>query len=226
MAVSDVFDKLFNWKHSFEYRGQRFYQRIVSDMVVEDARRFALLESRKLRRELRNENSDDYLIFIDPVHDLSDDEIRNVLVYAASRDVMQDYIRTNPRRVLDRPGDGATLEEQEEYEVQLKERDDEYVEDLRTYIDSWEEKYRAGIKDAPREALVRLYKTAQTDQVCNDRFTQEFEFYVIAHSLFIDEKMTKKAFTFEEFRALPDEARSEFRAEYNKINIGADDIKN
>lgn len=224
--TQDIMERLFLWKTEVTYRGTTFHQRIVSDATIEDARQHALVASRKLRRDLRNKESDSYLIYLDPINDLNDEDLRNAIVYGESRDVMSDFIRSTPRRVVDKPGDGATLEDQELYQEELEKRDTEYGEELKRHIDLWEVDYRRNMEKWDRERLTYQYTQLQTDSVCNAKFTEVFEQFVLAASVYLDGKFKQRAFTNEEFASLPESVRQMFRDSYNNINIGADDIKN
>ena len=224
--TQDIMERLFLWKTEVNYRGTVFHQRIVSDATIEDARQYALIASRKLRRELRDSASDAYLIHLDPMNDLSDEDLKNAIVYGESRAVVNDFIRSNPRRVVEKPGNDATLEDQEVYQAELEKRDTEYAEELRRNVELWEVDFRRAADKWDRERLVYQYTQLQTDSVCNAKFTEMFEQYVLAMSVYLDAKFKQRAFTLEEFASLPSEVRGLFRESYNQINIGADDIKN
>jgi hypothetical protein len=126
MDTTQLMEKLFKWKGVVDYDGMQFYVRVVSDAVIEDARRFALLESRKLRKALRDTASDDYLIHIDLVHDLSDEDLRLSVINLSSRDVAREYVNLNPKSVLEPLGDYPTQEEQEQYEEAKERREIDY----------------------------------------------------------------------------------------------------
>lgn len=226
MSTSELIQKLFTWKTEFEYRDTKWYQRIVPDSVVEDARKHALVESRRLRQKLRDETSDEYLIYIDPVQDLTDEEIKAALTFVTGREAMQDYVRTTPKPVISAPADGATLEEQERYEADMDERDRQYIEDVREYVSRIENEYRVKLQTATREILVREYRKIQTDQVCETKFQEEFELFLLSASIFTDAKYRNRAFSYNEFKELPTDVRQHFRDMYNSINVDQESVKN
>lgn len=221
-----LMDKLFRWKTTVDIEGTTLYIRIVSDQVIDDARRIALLEARKLRRELRNPNTDDYLIYIDPLQDLDDDELRNLITSVAMRTVMRDYLNTNPRPRLTELGDNPTQAEQEEFEAEKESREAVYLKDMEEYVENWRSRFVETLNKRDHDYLFNFARNNRVDQVCEERFSEIFEEHVIAASIYEDAKYKNRVFTVEQFKQLPLEVRQKIRDAYNSMNIGADDIKN
>jgi len=226
-TTEDLLSKLFRFKKTFTYRDVTFYQRVVTDQVIEDSRKAALLESRKLRHSLRNPSTDDYLVFIDPMEDLTDDELIASIVYMASREVMRDYIQRTPRPILEPLGDYPGQEEQENREAALEEREEQYIKDMQEYIEKWSEEFTTTLKARTRAQLAALYRRHRTDGVCEERFTEEFEDRVFAASLYTDDTYKKRLFSsVDEYRQLPVDVRAKVREEYDTITLTQEDIKN
>jgi hypothetical protein len=221
-----LMEKLFNWKTTVEIRGVTIYVRVVSDQSLDDARRNALLESRKLRRSLRDPNSDDYLIYLDPLNDLDDDQLRTIITNVAMRRVMGEYINTNPRPELATLGDYPTQEQQENYEAAKEQREEDYLNAMQEYVAAWQADFLKSLETKDRTYLLNAAKANRVDQVCEEKFSDVFEAHVIASSLYADEKYKNRLLTVEQYNALPTDAKQKLRDAYNSLTIGSDDIKN
>jgi len=223
---TDIFTKLFDWKKAVDYKGNKFYIRIVSESVVNDAQRYALLESRKLRKLLRDSNTDDYLIYLDSISDLEDDEVVAVAVMAASRDVMRDYMNANPKPQIDPLPDNATQEDLENYEQAKEERDELYIKNMQESVEAWRVDFTNMITNQPRDKKEAIARKHRIDRITEDRFTQEFEDYIVASSIYEDKEYKKRALSLEQYKSLPADVKTFFKDSYNSITIGADDVKN
>lgn len=226
MSTDALMTKLFKWTTKVEYEGVTFYLRIVGDSVLDDARREALLESRKLRRELRNTDGDDYLIYLDPLEDLDDSDLRDVIVSTAMRDVMRDYLNNTPRPVLPTLGDNPSQEEQENLEAEKEDRERVYIENMTAYVDQWRVGFEKTLESKDRAGLMVMAKKLRTDTACEQKFTDVFEEAVVCSSVYSDEKYTKRMFTPEQYAQLPFDLKSQLRNAYNTITIDPELLKN
>lgn len=218
--------KLFKWTTKIEYNGIVFYQRIVGDAVIDDARQEALLEASKMRRNLRNPDSTEYLIYLDVLEDLEDSEIRDNITGAAIRDTMREYIQSTPRPTLPALADHPSQEEQEEYELEKQRREDDYLANLTEYAEAWRKDFEKTLEGKDRAALVNLAKKYRTDQACEQRFTEVFEATVVCASIYTDDKYKTRMFTVDQYQELPSELKLLLRNSYNNINIDPDSLKN
>lgn len=226
MNTETLMNRLFKWRTSVVIDGITFYVRVVGDQVIDDARKEALLESRKLRRALRDQESDDYLIYLDALQDLDDESLRNLVIVVAMRTIMREYLNTNPRPVLLPLGDNPTQEEQEQFEESKEAREQEYLAAMELYVEQWREDFTKTLEKRDTAYLLGMAKVNRIDQVCEEKFSNVFEEYVIAASLYSDDKYTKRMLTVPEYRELPSEIKSQLRDAYNNMSIGPDDIKN
>lgn len=224
--MNELLQKLFKWKKHIQYEGIDFYIRIVGDQVVDDVRQAAILESRKARRSLRDMNSDLYLLHLDPMKDLEDDELQTAIVLMAARDVFRNYIATTPKRIVPALGSNPSLEDQERYQQELEDRDKEYLEGIEVYTEQWREKFVTTLEGMSRQRLEQMYTRYRTDRVCEDVFNSYFEDALVAASVYSDEEYKTRTFTREEFLQLPNDVKMVFKDAYKSINIESDDLKN
>src|SRR6185369_12635007 len=209
MAISNdaLMAKLFKWTTTVEYNGVKFYQRIVGDSVIDDARREALLESRKLRRELCDTDSSDYLIYLDPLEDLDDTELRESVIIVAMRDIMREYLQNTPRPAILELPDNPSQELQEEYEAAHEEREKNYLADMTAHVDNWRVDFEKTLEGKDRNMIMGLAKKYRVDQACEDRFTQVFEDHVVCASIYADDKYKTRMFMLEQYKELPAELK-------------------
>lgn len=227
LSMNDVLmAKLFRWRKKVEYNGITFYLRVVSDATVEDARKQSLLASRKMRKQLRDDTSDEYLIYLDQYNDLTKEELSAYVQIVASRDVMRDYISNNPRSQLDALPDHPTQEQQEELEAARIQRDLEYVEHMQEAVEAWRVDFEKRLDTMTPETIIKLAKKYRTDELCEGMFNREFESYVVASSIYADDRYTKRMMSVENYRQLPTEVQQILYDAYNTMNVPADEIKN
>lgn len=218
--------KLFRWKTHVTIEGIDFYIRVVSDHVIDDARREALLAARKLRRDLRDVTSDDYLIYLDPLADLDTAELKNLVTVVAMREIMRDYLNTNPRPVITPLGDNPSQEEQEEFEAAKEAREGEYLAEMELYVANWRKDFESTLDKRTDEQLLRMARANRIDQVCEEKFSSVFEDHVVAASVYADDKYKTRMFTIEQYKELPNEIREKLRDAYNNMSVSPEQIKN
>lgn len=225
MGNQKILDKLFNlWKHKVVFHGITFYQRIVPSTVQEDGRRYALLKSRELRKKLKDKESEEYKAYLADFLSEDPDTIKTLIVNAALTEAAKSYVRDNPKMPVPEPG--PSLEEQEEYENALEERDKVYRENLTKYLEEFRDTYEKTIEKWGHERMLSELTRIQIDRLCEEAFIREFENYIVASSLFEDEAMKNRVFSVEDFNLLPDDARQFFIDSYNSINVTDEEIKN
>lgn len=226
MSTDELMKKLFRWRKEIQFEDVHFYLRIVGDQVVEDARQAALLASRKMRKALRDQDSDMYLLHIDPIKDFTDEELQTTLVILASQDVMTDYVQNTPRPIVAPLPDNPTLEQQEQHQAALEEQEQMYIESMKTYIEDWRQTYAGTLKQRPREFVEKQYARHRTDRVCENVFSQEFQDRLVAASIYSSDTYKTRMFTYEEYRDLPGEVRTVLEDAYKGMVITPDDLKN
>jgi len=225
VLTSDLFKKLFNWKSHVVINGVDFYVRIVGDQVVDEARKKALLSSRRLRRDLRDENSDAYLMYLDIVSEMETQDVIDSIIVMEARDYMREYIQQTPRPPLPDLPEYPTQEQQEEYEAAKEEREDDYIEQMKINVDAWREDLEKVLKKMKRESLESRWKKGVTDKVCSDEFTAIFEDYLVASGTYLDEGFNVRAFTYEQYRSLPSDVKQSLRDTYDNISMDTEDLK-
>lgn len=218
--------KLFRWKTTVKISDITFYIRIVGDAIIDAARKESLLASRRLRKLLRDVNSDEYFMYLDAMDDWRREELSAYIQISASKEVMRTYISENPKPQLDPLGDNPSQEDLENHEAAKIERDQQYIKDVQEYVEDWRLKFEADLSKLSPEDLLSVAKKYRVDEICDELFSKEFEDYVIAASIYTDSGYKNRAFTLQEYKELPSEIKKEFYDAYNNMNVGAEDLKN
>lgn len=218
--------KLFRWRTTVTYNGVTFYIRVVSDATVEDARKYGLLAARKLRKLLRDVNSDDYMLYLEVYDDYTRDDLSAAIQVAASREVMREYLNANPRQQLEPLPDNPTQEQYEEHEAAKETRDDEFIVGMQEHVEAWRVDFEKRLADMTDDALRAAARRYRIDDLCETAFNREFEAYVVSASVYADDRYTKRAMSVDEYKELPTEVQRILYDAYNNMNVSADDIKN
>ena len=221
-----LLEKLFRWKRTVEYNGVTFYIRIVSDATIDDGRKYALLQSRKLRRDLRDMSSDAFLMYLDPFVDYNDEELTATIITAAARPFIREYFTNTIRPVIEPPAEGATQEQLEQYEEAKEQRDAAYVKEMDAAVKQWRADFDTMLKQRSHDDLLRMAFRYETDVRCENVYTQEFEDYIVSASVYKDASYKERMFTLEEYKNLPTEIKRLLYTTYNDMSLGAEDIKN
>jgi hypothetical protein len=222
---ADLVAKLFKYRRKVEYGDVELWMRIPGDQAIDDARTAALLESRRVRRQLRSSDTDEYLLYIDLVEDMDDDQIRAACITMAVRDVMRDYMNANPKPALPELGDYPTQEQQEEYTATKNQRDVDYADGLRLYVDSWREQYLVSLVKMETPQLKHIYRKLRTDRVCEEIYNEQFEALLLASSIFTDESCTNTAFSGEDMKKVPSDFKAKLKDWYAELSLSGDELK-
>lgn len=226
MDTRELMDKLFHWKTTLEHDGITFYIRVVPDATIEDARRSALIDSRRLRKSLRDPDSEDYLLHIDIMHDLTDEELKQSVINLAQRDVAREYAQFNPRQVLEPLGDYPSQEQQEQYEEAKEQREKDFFSNLQAHLVSWQNDFRAALEKRDRAQIEGMYHKLRMDRVCEDEFSRSFEDRVVTSAVFTDDTYKKNMFKLDEYRMLPTVIKTKLRDAYNNLAVDGESVKN
>lgn len=204
------------------------YQRVVGDAELMTARKKALASSKRLRRNLRDEASEDALTLLPDHERLSQEALSTMLVLAETLTLRRvaDKRAKKPKRPA-KPKSDATLEQQEKYETAL----DEYAtkaaqaieEELRKLIES----RRNEALEMEHDVLINLFLEATIDSLCRTEMLRVFNSWCSFYGTYSDKAMTKRSFkSFKSFENATPELREQIIGGYVTLEIGGKDLKN
>lgn len=227
VSNSELMAKLFRWSTKVDVHGTTFYIRVVGDSVIDDARRLSLLEARKLRKSLRDPNTDNYLLYLDAFEEFSKDELIEYIITASSREMAREYLSENPRPSLPELSENPSQEELEEYEAAKSARDEMYLTTMQESILVWQRQNQENLSKIEEDKLRSMARRYKIDEVAEQEFNRLFESYVVAASVYVDDKYTQPAFPdFTVYMDLPNDIKQIFYDGYNNMSISSDEIKN
>lgn len=221
----DKYIKFFHWGKEINVLGQSMYQRVVPQYVIEKARTRALVESRKMRQKLMDENSDEFVAYIAEVYDYDKAVIVEFLAQQAAKEAAEQYIRNTPRPVVPQP-DEDSVAAAEQYEEARRLAEQAYEEDVLKRAEDVYKTAQSSLSNLDRDVLIERYKQFKRDMLCEEVFMREFEDYIVCNSLFVDREYKKPVFSLEEFKELPARVRDMLKDSYNDLSLSYDDIKN
>jgi hypothetical protein len=221
---------LFRWGTEFEIdtpKGKKpFWMRIVGDADLNRARVYGLRNSAELRRQLKDENSDERLALV-PDFDVTDREkaVEIILLYKVTE------LTEIARKKLDlkypkEPKSDAELEEHEEYQ---KEVDGwaVYVEKAITKSYNKEvglEKKR--LNKLSEDELLKVYYSTLINKLCENEMMRGFQDMCVYFASYKDAEYKNRLFAnLEEFLDLPTEVKEQFYVFYTTLNLSTEELK-
>jgi len=204
------------------------YQRVVGDNDLALARKMALKASRGLRKELRDETSSSHAAMIPDSESLSDEVLANMVILADSPEIrrLANAQADKPREPLE-PKQEASLEVQEEYEVELEEYKlavAKAVEDkLREIIDA----RSAELGKLSREELSTMFLESTIKSICQAEMLKVFNNWCAYLGTYRDSKHTTRAFSsYDEYANVSPELKTQILDGYLTLEINGADLKN
>lgn len=224
--------KLFTWGKVFvledsDGNEEAFvYMKLLGDADVNRARVHALRKSADLRRKLTDLNSDERIAIIKDIDDLSIDNIINYIVVFSMRDISNSAMKEVKVPRPKQPKSSARLATLEKYQKEV----DEYAEKRRTavnkYIQKEVEKLKAYLAGESKESLYKRYTSLLIDEFCEQEALKAYADMEIFYGCFKDEDYKEKFFSsFEEYDNLDIRQKNEFKAAYDKLGVGMDELK-
>ena len=232
LTNKQVMDRLYGWSHELVLNDtgskpfMTVYQRVIGDAVLEDARRKALVASRKLRLSLRDPNSEEYYIYIAPIYEMSLEEkiLRLVnLKYSDFRTLAYSEVEKGevPELSID-----ATQEEQENLLATEKAINDTYYTDVYNKTTEYAEKYKGELGARDEDSLTTELVNLYINDFCQSRMMQIFNEFCAFNGTFRDKKFTHLAFFPSEYSGMLTVVKNQIIEGYLSLELRADDLKN
>jgi len=203
-----------------------FYMRLVGDAELQRARVKALRDSRKLRDALKNPKSDEHLAFIPDLVDFPREKLIEIVLLSKIKEISSDVVDEVEIPFPEELEEGATLEEQENYQKEI----DEYPNKRELAVKEEIVKRAAKIKDELLEknedVLKQEYLLSLRNELCEVELTKSFYEHLIFFSLYKEDTYKKPLFkSFEDYTSLPQEIKEQLLEEYKSLELGMDELK-
>lgn len=229
--------ELFRWKTKIELKdvfdrpmldGEKpwvLYLRIVGDNDLSEARNEALKRSRVLRSKLRDFESSEYIANFVGMDSLTKDEMINAIIVSEISDYRDEGLSSIKEEIIPELPDEATLEQQEEYQHKIEEKETKPNEKLLKFIENKGEQRRKELSE--KEDLKKMYVDAIINIRCSEEFLDTFRNYCIYKGTYEDEKYKKLAFdSFEDYLSCASQLKNTISQAYVKLELGIDALKN
>ena len=223
-------EKLFNWSRVFEIGEEEnpifIYMKVLGDADLNKTRVHALRESAKLRRELRDPNSDQYLVAIRDKEDLSKEDLVNYNVIFSAREITQNVWKNVKVPYPKQPKSDASLEEQERYQKEVDDYPKKKEEEFRKAINESESKLKKELQSKSDDDLYILYKKSVTNELCEQKAISAFKEMSVYLGCYKDDEFKDRFFeSFEQLQNLEPAQKVEFLSAYQTLEMGTDEIK-
>lgn len=197
----------------------KVYLRVAGDADLDQIRRYALKESKKLR------DSKELEALVPSMEDLTDEELISFIVLnqateiykEAEREVEIKFPRDNPT---------ATLEEEERREEEVETYFDRLHDAVIQRTNEIVAERKEGLRGNKRERLLRLCVNASVNRLAEDYMLKAFNEALLYFTCFIDDKFTEKVFdSIEAARNAAPFLKEQLISAYNILYLKDTDLK-
>lgn len=224
--------RLFTWGRVFEVVNSDneiealVYMRLLGDADANRARVYALRKSAELRKMLLDENNVERLIYIKDPNELERQDLVNYIALFSMREINKQALQEVSVPRPKQPKSNAALSKLEKYQHEL----DEYPAKLKKALMDFQkkevEKLKKNLETESTESLYKKYVRTLIDEFCEQEAARAYRDYEVYLGCYKDDNYKERFFsTFEEYDNLDTEIKNSFRAAYDKLSIGMDELK-
>jgi hypothetical protein len=225
-------DDLFKWKGQVEITDDQgnvietLYQRVIGDADIQRARFAALKASKALRKDLKNPESDEYLVNIPLRGELPLEELIAVIIYSKAQELRKKAEEKIQEERVKEPRSDASLEKQENYIEELEQTRKEYDEALYEEIRKQAEKIEADLNTKSYDEVFDLYVAESIELLCRFRMVTTFDEYATFYGTYKDEDYKIRRFSsLEEFQDLATRIKDRLIRNYKLLELNLVDVK-
>jgi len=203
------------------------YQRVVGDSEIAEARHHALQRSKRLRKDLREDDSLMRDSVIPEYDDLKDDDLKSAIVLSESMILRQKAINTVAEPVEPVLLSDASLEEQEEHDTAISEANAKWEAEVNKRTKELMDARLKELQDMDRDALIDLFLSTTINAVCRSQMLRTFNEWCTYLGTYKDRAFTKRAFkNFESFNNASTILKNQLVSSYLTLEISGDTLKN
>lgn len=224
--------KLFVWGKKFEIVDKdeemqaTVYMRLLGDADVNRARVYALRKSRELRLKLLDPNSDERMLYIQTLDELTKEDLYNYITMFSMREITNRAFKEVRVEKPKQPKSNAPLKKMEEYQKQIDDYPKKLDEAIKKFIKKEVESLKSFLEKEDKEVLYKRYMDSIIEEFCEQEALKAYRDYELYLGCYKDEDYKIRAWeSFEEFDNLPTEVKQNFRAAYETLDIKMDELK-
>lgn len=206
--------------------------RVLGDWDLTESFKAARIESARLRRQLKDTDSDDYINETAALESISSEDMKTVIKNTKSNDFLSLALANVDRGDLPKideiavEPDAPTLEEQEKLDDATKKVGDDYQKSLMEYLDERNKELDAELAAmSPQQLRERCIEAIQS-LLPNQAFMVELATQKAYRASYKDEACKERAFTRQEFLNLETSIKDQIVDAYNLVEVSTEDVKN
>lgn len=187
-------DQFFRVKTEVRLPGeQKCYLRTLSDLEVRERQSRAVAESRKIRDELRDPESEAYKAFIEPLSAITDDELRQSIIALESVAIRRKVVEEIGPRYIPFPDD-PSLEEQQNVQEEREKEEKRVLKEREKAVEGRIKRLEKDLAKRKRAYLISRMKATQENARIVNEFFIAFDRLTIFYSCFTDEQCQDRFF--------------------------------
>jgi len=226
--------KLFVWGRVFEVVGEDgkpealVYMRLLGDADANRARVFAVRQSAELRRKLLDLNSDERIVFVKSIEEVSEEDLRNLIIAYSMREITNNAYKSIKVKKPTPPKSNASLSKMEKYQKEVDDFPTQFKDAVEKHMRKEVDKALKLLEYEDKESLYKRYTNALIDELCEQRAMESYRNMELYLGCYKDDTyaLDKRFFSsYDEFDNMSLEVKSEFRAAYDKLDIKPDELK-
>lgn len=224
--------KLFHWSDKFiitdRYGNEvvTAYIRLIGDAELNRARVQAIRASKELRTKLKTEGTDERIVFIPEIEDITREQLIELILIQKVREFSQDAMKEVSIPVPVEPHSESDLEKQEKYQTEIDNYESVRVDKIKQITTNKVENYRGTLNGRTDIELGREYEKLVINDLCEQEMIKKFRELCVYFGSFSDEEHTKYLFdNFNQFDNLPTEVKQQFLDSYQQLEISIDFLK-
>ena len=230
---------LFKYKKPVEIKDPKgnavmtLWVRLLGDHDLSESYRMGRLASAKIRKELRNTESDEYIAEVSLIEDGASKDLIELIKQSQQSDVVTQASSAIDRKDIPKIEDFAadpdapTLEEQEKRDIEELQSELDYQKEIREYIDTRNLEIVERLQALDREQLIEESRKALSNLRALTTFIQEVVNQKSFRGTYIDKECKKRAFEdYDEYLNQYSSLKIQLEAAYQDLEINPDELKN
>jgi hypothetical protein len=224
--------KLFDWGRVFEVVNPEgevealVYMKLLGDADSNRARVYALRKSAELRKSLWDESNTERWIYLKSIYELEHEDLINYIVFFSMRDINNRALKEVSVPRPKQPKSNAPLAKLEKFQKELDSYPDQLGKALVEFKQKEVEKMKTFLQTEDKEVLYKKYVKALIDEFCEQEAMKAYRDYEVYLGCFKDDSYKVRFFaSFEDYDNLDTQIKNDFRAAYDTISIGTDQLK-
>ena len=202
------------------------YMRLPGDADLNRTRVYALRKSQELRKKLRDVNSDERLLYIKDLEEMSRDELMYSVIALSMREINQRATREVKIPRPKAPKSDAKLEKMEKYQEELDNFPKKYQEAFQKFIKTEVDKLKKALENQNEDELYKMYVRLQIDEFCELEAFRAYKEMEIFLGCYKDPDYEDRVWdTFEKYENFDPNMKAELKAAYDTLEVRMDELK-